>query len=180
MRCALLLFFSFVFFHLVFHLHSSLHSLCVSVPPSLPHTLTPSLSPSPPPFLLIILPSLPHLLPLSLLNLTPSLSFSITLSPLREWQKHEVPLPHIHRCHLLDYEQKLLSVILSHCHYSLRVGHSHDVSYDLPLLEKHLLDHFVFGKPRILLDIPQVVYRRDVYTAATFAAIRDRVRKQVM
>ena len=53
------------------------------------------------------------------------------------------------------------------------------MTYDLPLLEKHILDQFILGKPTILVDIPQVVYRKDVYTAATFAAIREKVSKQV-
>ena len=95
------------------------------------------------------------------------------------WDKCEVPITHLHRCHLLDYEHQLLSIILSHCHYSLTLGKGEDVSYDLPALEKHILDRFIHGKPTILADIPQVVYRRDVYNAATFAAIRVKVKPQV-
>ena len=48
-----------------------------------------------------------------------------------------------------------------------------------PALEKHLLDRFIHGKPFILSDIPQVVYRKDVYTAVTFAAVRKKVEPQV-
>jgi len=50
-----------------------------------------------------------------------------------------------------------------------------DITYDLPALEKQLLDWFIHGKPLILSDIPQVAYRKDVYTAATFAAVRKNV-----
>ena len=88
-------------------------------------------------------------------------------------------LPHIHACHLLDYQSQLQSILLSHCHYSLHVGHGHEVSYDVPALEKHILDRFIHGKPRILVDIPQVNYQKDVYTAATFSAVRKKVAKQV-
>jgi hypothetical protein len=95
------------------------------------------------------------------------------------WRDHTIQLPHIHTCHLLDYSSQLQSILLSHCHYSLHVGHGHEVSYDLPALQKHILDRFIHGKPRILVDIPQVSYQKDVYTAATFAAVRKKVAKQI-
>ena len=95
------------------------------------------------------------------------------------WHEHKIQLPHIHSCHLLDYQSQLQSILLSHCHYSLRVGHDHEVSYDLPVLEKCILDRFIHGKPRILVAIPEVSYQKDVYTAATFAAVRRKVSPQV-
>ena len=96
-----------------------------------------------------------------------------------QWREYKLPITHIHDCHLLIYEQQLPSIILSHCHYSLVVGKGQDVCYDLPALEKHLLDHFIHGKPVILSDIPQVVYQKDIYTAATFASVRKKVEPQV-
>lgn len=96
-----------------------------------------------------------------------------------QWREHKIPITHIHGCHLLTYEQHLPSIILCHCRYSLIVGKGQDISYDLPALEKHLLDRFIYGKPFILLDIPQVAYRKDVYTAASFAAVRKKVEPQV-
>ena len=95
------------------------------------------------------------------------------------WHEHKIQLPHVHSCHLLNYDNQLQSILLSHCHYSLRVGHGHEVSYDLPALEKHILGRFIHGKPRILVDIPQVSYQNDVHTAATFAAVRKKVSPQV-
>lgn len=59
------------------------------------------------------------------------------------------------------------------------MGKGQEVSYDLPALEKHLLDQFIHGKPLILLDIPQVAYRKDVYTTAIFASVRKKVDPQV-
>jgi hypothetical protein len=95
------------------------------------------------------------------------------------WREHEVQLLHIHKCHLLDYQSQLQSILLSHCHYSLCVGHGQEVSYDLPALEKHILNRFIHGKPTILVDIPHVSYKSDVYTVATFAAVRKKVAPQV-
>ena len=97
----------------------------------------------------------------------------------REWVKHKVPITHIHRCHLLDYEHQIVSVVLSHCRYSLKLGEAHTVHYDHQALEKHILDKFIYGKPIILSDIPQVVYRRDIYTTVTFNQVRKNVRPQV-
>lgn len=110
----------------------------------------------------------------SLSPLLPSLS-----CPHSKWLEHKVPLTHVHRCHVLDYEPQLVSIILSHCHYSLRAGKGHDITYDFPSLQKHILDRYILGKPILLMDISEVVYRKDVYTATTFANIREKVKKQV-
>ena len=69
-----------------------------------------------------------------------------------------------------------MAVILAHCHYSLTVGQQHtDVEYDFAALEKHLLNEFVYSKPHIQLDIPHVVFRKDVYTGEKFDMIRTKV-----
>ena len=96
------------------------------------------------------------------------------------WKAENIPIAHVQQCHLLEYEHQLLSIVLSHCRYSLKHGQGQDISYDLPALEKHIVDRFIHGKPFLELDIPQVVYRRDVYTAASFANIRKKVSPQVL
>ncbi|XP_064403130.1 E3 ubiquitin-protein ligase RNF213-like isoform X2 [Halichondria panicea] len=95
------------------------------------------------------------------------------------WKEHKVPITHVHRCHLLEYEQHLQSIILSHCHYSLTVGSGQNIKYDLPALEKHILNRFIYGKPAVLLDIHCVAYRKDIYTAETFQEIRRKVKPQI-
>ncbi|XP_019853235.1 PREDICTED: E3 ubiquitin-protein ligase RNF213-like [Amphimedon queenslandica] len=90
----------------------------------------------------------------------------------------KVPASQIQLCHLLDYEHQILSIVLSHCHYSLKHGKGHDVNYDFAALEKHIVDRFIHGKPYIQLEFPQVVYRKDVYTAEAFANIRKNVQPQ--
>ena len=95
------------------------------------------------------------------------------------WREHKVPITHIHRCHLVDYEHQLLSIVLSHCNYSLTFGKGQSIKYNHQALEKHILDRFIHGKPRILSDIPHVVYRKDIYTTVTFAAVRRKVKNQV-
>ena len=95
------------------------------------------------------------------------------------WREHKIQLAHIHKCHLLDYQSQLQSILLSHCHYSLRMGESREVSYDLPALEKYVLDRFIHGKPTILVDIPRVSYQEDIHSASALAAVRKNVAPQV-
>ena len=47
--------------------------------------------------------------------------------------------------------------------------------YNYEALEKQIVDQFIHGKPIILLDIPQVVYRKDIYTIGTFGGVRENV-----
>ena len=73
-----------------------------------------------------------------------------------DWKKLEVQITNINHCHLIDHEEQLYPIILSHCQHSLKAGHGQEVHYDFQGLEKHILKRFIFGKPTILLDIPQV------------------------
>lgn len=93
------------------------------------------------------------------------------------WRAHKVPLPFIHRCHMLDYEQQLLSIVLSHCHYSLKAGQGQSMRYDLPALEKHILDRFIQGKPKIVFEIKVVAYAKDLYIASNFTAVRIKIKQ---
>ena len=93
--------------------------------------------------------------------------------------KNKVPITQIHSCHLLDYEDKLMSAILSHCHYTMQAGEAHTVAYDFRSLQKHIRDKFIYGKPMILSDIPKVVYRRGIHTTDIFEAVRSKVKPQV-
>ena len=95
------------------------------------------------------------------------------------WREHKVPITHLHRSHMLEYEQHLQSIILSHCHYSLTVGKGQQIEYDHEALEKHILDRFIYGKPVIQADIPNVSYRKDIYTVESFLEIRRKVKPQV-
>lgn len=97
-----------------------------------------------------------------------------------DWKKLQVPIAHINHCHLIDHEEQLYPIILSHCRYSLKAGQGQEVQYDFPALEKHILKRFIFGKPTILLDIPQVSYRRDVYASVTFQRVREVIRQVPM
>jgi hypothetical protein len=54
------------------------------------------------------------------------------------------------------------------------------VKYDHQALERHILNRFIHGKPMIIVDdIPQVIYKKDIYTTSTFADVRKKVEPQV-
>ena len=55
------------------------------------------------------------------------------------------------------------------------------MKYDHPALERHILNRFIHGKPTIILikdDLPQVVYRKDIYTTDTFSDVKKKVAPQ--
>ena len=59
------------------------------------------------------------------------------------------------------------------------MGRGHEVTYNLPALENHILQCLIHGKPTIDVNIPVVSYRGDIYTVATFTDIKKKVAKQV-
>ena len=59
------------------------------------------------------------------------------------------------------------------------MGRGHHIQYDHKSLEKHILNHFIQGKPIIVLDIPQVIFREDIYTTGTFSDVKLKVVPQV-
>ena len=103
----------------------------------------------------------------------------LVCSSLSFWREHKIPIAYLHHCHMVTYEHQLPSIILSHCHYSLKLGKGQDIKYEHQALENHILNRFIHGKPIIVLDIPQVVFRKDIYSIGTFLDVRRKVDPQV-
>ena len=92
----------------------------------------------------------------------------------------KVNIKNLHTSQLLNYNGKLMAVILAHCHYSLVVGSEQpELEYDFAALEKHLLNEFVYGKPQIQCEPFFVEYRKDVYTGMKFEMIARKVKPLV-
>ena len=95
-----------------------------------------------------------------------------------ELMKNSIPLSQLQDCHLLNYESHIIPVVLNHCHHSLEVGKGTDIQYDLPALEKKIVDRFIHGKPLIQFEnAPRVVYRKDTHDAAKFNDVRANVQQ---
>ena len=52
-----------------------------------------------------------------------------------------------------DVERDLMPLVLAHCDYSLAVGERTEISYNLPALEKQIIDRFVAGRPHIDMKV---------------------------
>ena len=86
--------------------------------------------------------------------------------------QNTVPLSQLQACHVLNYEHKLIPVILTHCQYSLKYGKGTEVDYDVEAIERDLFDKFIFGKPLILVDeMPRVVFRKDAHDVTFYESI---------
>ena len=93
-------------------------------------------------------------------------------------------LENLRPSHVLQYSlNHLMTIVSAHCHYSsLRVGQDKaEIEYDFHALQRHLLNEVVYGKPLIRVKkMPQMVYRKDVYTAEKFDEITSKVHPQVI
>ena len=90
--------------------------------------------------------------------------------------KHsKISLSKVRKCHVINFEQHLLHVVLSHCQYSLKTGFGTNVVYDFPALEKHLVDQFIHGKPEIDVNIPFISFKSDVVQTTGFAKVRMKI-----
>ena len=72
-----------------------------------------------------------------------------------------------------------MPLVLSHCHYSLTKEKPYSTTYNYMAMESDIIHKFILGKPIIVPDFPQVVYRTDVHTVATFESVRNQVMGQV-
>lgn len=80
------------------------------------------------------------------------------------WAEREVPVGNVQHCHLVEYYQQLMPMVLS---YSRK--HSEDqeqLTYDFAAFEKQFIDRFVHGKPLIKLHITEVKFREEAYSIA--------------
>ncbi|KAI8513635.1 hypothetical protein Bbelb_079590 [Branchiostoma belcheri] len=85
---------------------------------------------------------------------------------------NDVNTAHVVCCHP---EQDLLPLVLSHCCYSLAVGEGTRVEYDLPALERQLVERFVLGKPRINDDFEIFIFRQETKNVAMYKSLRDKI-----
>ena len=114
---------------------------------------------------------------------TDSLLTLLCSNCISRWKEKEVPLANLRPSHVLQYSlNQLMTVVSAHCHYSLRTGQEKaETMYDFHALQRHLLNEFVYGKPLISMKkMPQMVYRKEVYTAEKFAEIMHKVHPQVI
>ena len=73
-----------------------------------------------------------------------------------------------------------MSIVMSHCHYSLTRGEGTKVDYDIAALERHFLSRYVHGRPLFdLSTAPIVAHSRNIHCSENFAIIRKNICPQV-
>ena len=95
-------------------------------------------------------------------------------------QPLHLPLKDLQKCYLVADEQQFMSIVMSHCHYSLTRGKGTEVEYDIPALERHFVNRFVHGRPLFDLSTACVVLqRKNIHNSTNFASIRKNISPQV-
>ena len=94
--------------------------------------------------------------------------------------KEPLPLRDLQSCYLVAGKQQFMSIVMSHCHYSLTLGKGTEVHYDIAALERHFLSRFVHGRPRFDPSTAPIVDQcRNIHNSKNFANIRKNIRPQV-
>lgn len=98
------------------------------------------------------------------------------------WKDRAVQLEDLQMTDLILYEDRLKAIILAHSHYSVVAGQgSAEVEFDFAAMERHILDDFIYTKPKIIKKraLYIVSFREDVYEKQIFQNIREKVYPQV-
>jgi hypothetical protein len=97
-----------------------------------------------------------------------------------EWEPERVPLEFVTSAHLVAYdvEKDLMPLVLAHCDYSLSVGQGTNITYNLPALEKQIVDRFVNGKAHVEMKDCRIAFRKDVYNSSLFVRLQQRIRQE--
>ena len=70
-------------------------------------------------------------------------------------RQSKVSISDVTQAHLVayDHERDFLPMVYAHCDYSLEIGRGTEVTYNLPGLERQLIETFVRGKPYIDIKV---------------------------
>ena len=92
----------------------------------------------------------------------------------------EVSLQKLKENDLMIYnaEKDLLPLVYAHCDYSLEIGRGTKIEYNLPAIEKLLMENVFFGRAIISIKFDLFVYRDDVQSEKKFILL-NRIIKQV-
>ena len=94
--------------------------------------------------------------------------------------KQTLPLRDLQSCYLVANQHQFMSIVMSHCHYSLTRGKGTEVHYDIPALERHFLSRFVHGRPLFDLNTATIVVpRKYIHSSENFITIRKSIYPQV-
>ena len=89
----------------------------------------------------------------------------------------KVPLRELKGRHVIEYDEQLQPLLLSHAHYSLALGQGTLVSYDFEGVEKQLMEQLFQNRPLILAEHLRFEYTREAYNLGVFEQVRHKVQQ---
>ncbi|KAI6647050.1 E3 ubiquitin-protein ligase [Oopsacas minuta] len=95
-----------------------------------------------------------------------------------KWSRSDkIPLRELNMSHVIEYEEHLQPLLLSHAHYSLALGQGSQVTYDFEGVEQQLMEQFIQNKPLILAEHSRFEYIREAYNLEVFEQVRHKVQQ---
>ena len=88
-----------------------------------------------------------------------------------------IPLHELNTSHVIEYEEYLQPLLLSHAHYSLALGQGSHVTYDFEGVEQQFVEQFIQSKPLILAEHLRFEYTREAYNLDVFEQVRHKVQQ---
>ncbi|KAI6655769.1 E3 ubiquitin-protein ligase [Oopsacas minuta] len=89
----------------------------------------------------------------------------------------KIPLRELNMSYVIEYEEHLQPLLLSHAHYSLALGQGSQVTYDFEGVEQQLMEQFIQNKPLILAEHLRFEYIREAYNLGVFEQVRHKVQQ---
>ena len=87
----------------------------------------------------------------------------------------KIPLRELDTSHVVEYEEHMQSLLLSHAHYSLAFGQGSHVTYDFEGVEQQFIEQFIQSKPLIIAEHLKFEYAREAYNQNVFRMVRVKV-----
>ena len=87
----------------------------------------------------------------------------------------KIPLRELSTSHVIEYEEHLQPLLLSHAHYSLALGQGSHVTYDFEGVEQQFMEQFIQNKPLILVEYIRFEYTREVHKVSMLEQVRHKI-----
>ena len=78
---------------------------------------------------------------------------------------------------MIEFEEHIQPLLLSHAHYSLALGQGTQIRYDFEGVEKQLMEQLIQSKPLIAAEHLRFEYSREAYNLGVFEQVRHKVQQ---
>lgn len=90
-----------------------------------------------------------------------------------------VSLVNIRESDLISYnpDRDLLPLVYAHCDYTLTIGKETKVEYNMPAIQKHLIEKIALGKAEIVIQIEEFVYTDEVKLSKKYLKLQSSIKQ---